>query len=315
MSLLDGHPELLVSPNESRFFLQVLPLLSNDGSYRSDSQVRDVLLNVWHVDNVYRQQFLSHVPIETVKDHYDAYLADHDGSTHPSAFLEAAVLAYGQASGQCKEQSRFWVEKTPYNEQFTMLIYQWWPQAKCIHMIRDPRDFYLTLLNRAKKRRRSVPKLEAVAQIWQQSARLLQENQLKYGTERYMFMRYEDLVTNPDQEVERLVEFLGISDDPILTTPTKGGGVSPWKGNAVSAKFYGISSDRVGLWRQELDERELVILEMLLQEEMEQVGYERIKDTSPRNLVTSARYQLLLTLRRTRARLKRWLLLRRMRNL
>ena len=313
MALLDGHPQLLVNPSESHFFLQVLPLLSNNSTYRSESHIRDLLLELWHPDNMYRQKFLSHVPIETVKNLYDVYLENQGGTAHPSAYLEAAILAYGQASRQVTEHSRSWVEKTPYNEQFVPLIYQWWTQAKCIHMIRDPRDFLLTLYNRAWKRERSVPHLDAVAESWQRSTWLLQENQRRYGTERYMLMRYEDLVTMPDQEVKRLAEFLGISNDSILAKPTKGGGFFPWKGNAVSTKFDGISSDRVGLWRQGLNERDLVILEMLLQEEMKQLGYERITHTSPQNLVVSAPYQLLLVLRRTRARLKRWFLLRRMR--
>lgn len=275
MALLDGHPELVVFNNESHFFLKFLPAYKGSDSQTAMALGQEILLENWHPDNYYYRKFLAHIPYAEVIRLYQSWLKQPDREQYPHDYLTSAVLAYGKASGQFQNTSRYWVEKTPYNEQYARLIFEWWPQAKCLHMLRDPRDFWATLKNRAIKRQRKMPKLEATAYSWQESVQLAYQNQRLYGTKQYLILCYEDLVKEPRQELDKIIDFLEIDDFEGLLQPTKGGGHVPWQGNAVSQKFNSISAANIGRWRQELDETEVCVLESLVSFAMQQAGYER----------------------------------------
>jgi hypothetical protein len=298
MALLDGHPELVVYAQESRFFLDFVPQVDDAETVRLGEQI---MLESWQLDNIYYQKFLSHVSSDEVKHRYRLRLQEMEEVATPATYLTAAILAYGEASGQLHSKTRHWVEKTPHNERYVDLIFRWWPHAKCIHMLRDPRDFWFTLLNRARKRNRKSPSMEAVAFVWRQSVRLLQQNQSRYGKERYLRVRYEDLVTEPKREIDRITSFLDISSHETLFIPTKGGGEISWKGNAVSDTYDAISADHVGRWRGRVPQAKLYLLEALLEGEMLYAGYERTMSSQSGVQVRALPYRLLLQLRTARA--------------
>jgi hypothetical protein len=308
MALLDGHPEVVVNFLESHFFLQFLPEISRTGANQSLQVAERILLEPWQPHNAYYQKFLSHISHEQVKQIFYSRLsaiAESGKFSSPAKYLTSAVLAYGEASGQLNADTRHWVEKTPGNEHYAGLIFKWWPQAQCIHMVRDPRDFRLTFKNRALKRKRPVPRLDAVAWNWRRSVNALQENEERFGRDRYLRIRYEDLVTEPEREMGRVVAFLGISEHTTLFRPTKGGGVVSWKGNAVSAQFSEISADRAGRWRRQLDEGEVLLLEALLGKEMDAMGYRAEKAAMPGDRLRALPYRFLMGVRDVRARMKK----------
>ncbi|MGB9521870.1 MAG: sulfotransferase, partial [Anaerolineales bacterium] len=186
---------------------------------------------------------------------------------HDGDFLSAAILAFGKVHQKITPQTRYWVEKTPYNEYLTEQIFGWWPDARCIHVVRDPRDNYATY-------RRKHPNLpaERFSRSWSTSLKAGFQCQKQYGAKRYWILKYEDLTQNPDQVIPELARFLDIEDHESLRTPTKNGVL--WQGNSIfNERFSGISSHPLGRWKNELKPTDVAVIETACQAGMKHMGY------------------------------------------
>jgi hypothetical protein len=272
LALLDGHPELVVNWGESGFFREFLRQGAHlSGQERLEKAV-EILLEPWEPSNVYYESFLSHVSCQRVFELFLRRMSETDGEE--ADYLTAAVLAYGEASGQLDDQPHRWVEKTPGNEHYARLVFRWWDDPKCIHMIRDPRAVYASFKRRALRKSKPVASVGAISYVWLRSILALERNLRSYGRERVLPLRYEDLVSDPEHEMGRVADHLGVATHEALLIPTKGAGAVFWKGNAVRRQYREVSSAALGRWRQELSEGEIALLETLLGTEMTSRGYE-----------------------------------------
>jgi hypothetical protein len=183
--------------------------------------------------------------------------------------LSAAVVAYGCAGGLIAATAQAWVEKSPYNEFYTELIYNWWPQARCVHILRDPRDNYVSY-----KRKHPDWSTEFFAVNWRRSTQAGIRNQKQYGGDRYLILRYEDLAQSPEPTLRRLVGFLGIDWDDSLAAPTRAG--AQWQGNSMFAdRFGGISAAPVARWKDSLPALEAAVIEQMAGGLMRRFDYPR----------------------------------------
>ena len=149
-SLLDSHPQLVVYPEETIFFRRFLPNAQELDRPEKIALAERELIHIftWNTNRPpdsqegYLDRDYSDIGFDEVRQTMLKLLDTiyrHDGD-----ILGAAVLAYGAVSQQLKLGTRYWVEKSPYNEYYAEQIFAWWPQARCIHIVRDPRDNYVS---------------------------------------------------------------------------------------------------------------------------------------------------------------------------
>jgi hypothetical protein len=60
-----------------------------------------------------------------------------------------------------------------------------------------------------------------------ESYRIADGGRALHDPERYLLIRFEDLLADPDRTIGCLAEFLGVEDLPILHRPTSGGLATP----------------------------------------------------------------------------------------
>jgi len=281
MTLLDSHPQLVVYPEETGFFRR-FAWRTVDVSLEDRFQLaEELLIHIFQWDSKnphpsqakFRDRDYRDVPFEEVKNLYYQHL-NSLGWTHPN-ILTAAILAFGESSGQLNSNIKRWVEKTPHNEHHADKIFNWWPEARCIHIVRDPRDNYASY-------RRKHPEWgpEYFANSWRKSIHRGWANQARYGSQQYLIIRYEDLVLDLESTLVVVRDFLGIRDDPMLRQPTRNG--RPWAGNSMfSERFEGVSERPVGRYRQVLDPEIVRRLEVALFLEMRRLNYPLEKPVSP----------------------------------
>ncbi len=120
-------------------------------------------------------------------------------------------------------------EKTPAHLSFVDTLLEWFPDARVVHMIRDPRAVYVSdLRRRRRKPRRPYSWLDRIpgllpglmllqtTVIWRDAARRHFRYQKRYP-KRYTLVRFEDLVLDTEHVLPRLFEFLGV---PLPADPT-----------------------------------------------------------------------------------------------
>ena len=275
VSLLDSHPQLLVYPNETFFFRGFIPEMRKRDLDEKVSLAQRYLLHFFEpgLANPENQEPNKHTQARYFMDYAKTCQAmvqevDENGIRHDGDLLSAAIIAYGRVYGRISADTNYWIEKTPYNEHFAQMIYKWWPEARCIHILRDPRDNYLTY-----QRKHRGLSAEDYSVGWNSSLNAGIQNQKNFGSDHYYLLRYEDLTIEPEKTLQELTSFLGIEDDDVLRIPTSDG--NPWEGNSLFGdKFQGISSRPVGRWKGELDKRDVNIIESICAEYMSSKSYE-----------------------------------------
>ncbi|QRN83283.1 sulfotransferase [Chloroflexota bacterium] len=273
-SLLDGHPEMVVYPEETLFFRRFLPAIGGKSISEKLALADELLIHIF--------QWNQEEPPEHQKDYPDRDYSDIDfdkvhqtlaelipsGEASDKVFLEAALQAFGQVSGSLITETHYWVEKTPYNEFYADKIFEWWPGAKCVHVIRDPRDNFISY-----KLKQPDWNAKIFAWNWVRSTRAGLANQAKYGGDRYFLIQFEELLRNPEYETRRLAEFLGLDWDESLLQPTRVG--DSWRGNSMfDDKFQAISMDPIDRWKDLISTFDLAIVQAIADRAMTAVGYE-----------------------------------------
>lgn len=164
-----------------------------------------------------------------------------------------------------------WGDKSLHTERYAERVYDCFPDARIIHMIRDPRDRYASVLKRWRSQRGGVGSATAA---WLASADLGRRNVDRYAG-RYRLLRYEDLVSDPEGELRAVCEFIGEPYEPAMLGM---GGASDFRdagGNSSFGRFSTgeISPRSVGRYREVLSSRQVAFMERAAGREMAGLGY------------------------------------------
>lgn len=274
-AIFDSHPQLIVYPEETVFFRRFLPRAAGLDLPAQLALAEQTLIHIfqWNRERPVASQSgfpdrdYSAISFDQVNQAMRQLVSQR--CRHPGDILSAAVLAYGQVSGLVTAATLGWVEKSPYNEYSAGQIFDWWPEARCIHILRDPRDNYVSY-----RRKHPDWQPEFFALNWRRSTQAGLLNQQRFGIQRYHILRYEDLTQAPETALHHLTDFLRIDWDPSLAAPTRAG--EQWAGNSMFAdQFRGISAAPVARWRSQLSPQDAAVIEQMAQPMMAAFDYVR----------------------------------------
>jgi hypothetical protein len=229
--LLDGHQQVIAIPNESGFYLGVESALfglrpERHGSYLGCRWIERLAA---------RPPFWLLGSSTSAGSPYVDFARDfagwcrvperhHDART-PSWPLAAFALAFGQrlGAGRLPPAARMWIEKTPGNERCIERIWQDFPRAKVIHIVRRPQAVLASVKRMTPRRWSSRRKLTHIFGAMAPSYWIAASGSGRYSDDRYCLIRYEDLTSDPHAVTERLAGFLGIEPSSALLQPTVAG--------------------------------------------------------------------------------------------
>ncbi|MEE9293701.1 MAG: sulfotransferase [Phycisphaerae bacterium] len=105
-----------------------------------------------------------------------------------------------------------WGDKTPGYVRHLKLLNQIFPDAKIIHVIRDGRDVACSL--------QSVPWYEGTladcANYWRVNVKRGCRHGRRFDKKRYLEIRYENLVNNPEGTIREVCHFIGEDFEPAM---------------------------------------------------------------------------------------------------
>ncbi len=166
-------------------------------------------------------------------------------------------------------------DKTPQHIHWVPLLLEWFPDARIIHTFRHQRAIHVSLqrkaaLSRGGRLRRIMdrsPGLELYSATslilrWQRVIALHRDYQARYP-DRYMFLRFEDLVAEPRLSVQRLCSHVGVEfaegmlDQVVLNSSFVSRGASRGFDPAVIERWRQHMSPMTRRWFAALCGREL----------------------------------------------------------
>jgi hypothetical protein len=211
----------------------------------------------------------------------DQYWALHlVARLRPEQRTSAGVFAAVLQKLATEAGKRFACEQTPRNIFYAARLLQIYPGARVVHLVRDPRAVLASQKNRWRRKSlggANVPWSEVV-RVWVNyhpltMARLwVKAHQAALDLARhprFLLLRFEDLVADPEQEVRKLCEFLGIGfERDMLEVPQVGSSNRP---NREAQK--GISKDVLNRWERVLGRGEVALCERIARPLMERFSY------------------------------------------
>jgi hypothetical protein len=173
-------------------------------------------------------------------------------------------------------------DQTPRNLYYIEELLALYPEAQFVVMVRDPRDVLLSQKNRWKRRRlgaKGTPWWNALrtwAGYHPETISLLWRSGVAAGDRfkddpRVCVLRFEDLLSNPEPQLKRVCESVGIGYDPaMLDVPRVG---SSHQTDRPTER--GLDPGAAGRWKQGgLTITELAVCQRIAAEHMARHGYD-----------------------------------------
>lgn len=167
---------------------------------------------------------------------------------------------------------RRWGDKSLHTEHYVDRVFSEFPEARILHITRDPRDRYASV---RKRHNRDVPRLGAANGRWLLSMRKALENRKRYP-DRYMILRFEDLAGNTEETLQKICAFIGEPYTPEMLSMSGAKDHAESGGNSSFGKLEPgkISQKPIGRYREVLSNIEIAFIQSLTGEYMRQLGYQ-----------------------------------------
>lgn len=258
--LLNRHEDVAIFPNETHFF----PVLQSRMPSYNDITIRA------NFDRLYADlqntAFFRRMTARGISLDCEQWFRSISGRGFPS-LLAGLFACYRKQTG-----CRIVGDKTPSYITHVPLLAHALPQAKFVHILRDPRDYVLSM--RAAWNKNSS---RAVAR-WKDGVRKCRRD-AKDSRVAYIEVKYEHLLQDPRQTLLRLCRFLDIAfTEDMLTLEQSTENLGDARGAST------IVRDNVEKWRQQLSERELKAIESIAGQLMLELGYAPVFAPGDRNL-------------------------------
>jgi hypothetical protein len=224
-NLLDGHPQLLLLPSEGTYFASFAYV-----ARATPSEVAMERFAANWIERLIDPNFEPHFRLgksdasrNPAVDFARALFGWHGAlrtRVAPTLAPLLAVAAAFKATAAARSAPSLWVEKTPQNERYAARFASL-GRARFIQLVRDPGATFASLAQIYRSLDPQAFDAAEHARAIGRSLRLANVNARRLA-DRYLVVRYEDLVARPAEEIERVRRFLEIAPDPALLMPTAG---------------------------------------------------------------------------------------------
>ena len=167
-----------------------------------------------------------------------------------------------------------WAEKTPQHTFFMHELAAAFPDAHFINVVRDGRDVALSMrrLGWSGTRSRSpLKQLLCSAILWERYATAARRTGRGLGA-RYLEIRYEDVVTEPDAAIQMLSGFCQANITALDVAGSSVGALGAGH-SAFETGLTGISPDALYRWRRRATRSETAVIEHAVRKTLESFGY------------------------------------------
>lgn len=251
-SLLGAHSKCLCVP-ESQFKVDLLRNKEVDISANilldlhqiTEELLKNIRYRLWNIR--------ASIKIEHISSYQD--------------FLLEIIKLYATVVG--KSEYKYWVDHTPANIQYTDTLLEMFPNSKFIHIVRDGRAVAASILPLDW----GPNVITKAADMWKAKLSYGLAAELRYGEDKFMRIRYEDLVLCPEKSLSKICEFIGIQFEELMIERK---GFEPPKYTKKQHHLVGKKPDRTRIdsWKKKLSRREIEIFEYLTGDLLQILGYD-----------------------------------------
>jgi len=262
--MLDGHPQLAVA-NDTHF----IPKAIGQVDPGVNPPMTPELLQAVREYQRFPRLGLPEAAVDSAAENARTY----------SQFVSALYAAFAQM-----HDKPLGGEKTPDYVRELPRLHALFPWAKIIHLVRDGRDVALSALEWARERKGpgrfelwAAQPVAVCALWWRWQVSTGRQDGANLPRDCYREIQYEDLVSQPEESLRALADFLELPFSPRMVAFYEGK-TRPQSG--LSAKSAWLPATR-GLrdWRTQMGEKDAALFEALAGDVLGELGYELRADT------------------------------------
>jgi LPS sulfotransferase NodH len=183
--------------------------------------------------------------------------------------IQAVYRAYAEMRGK-----RRFGDKTPAYMQRLDVLERAFPGARYVHIVRDGRDAGLSFIEMRRRPRFNWARprgLTAFATQWRREVSGARRFGRERAVGRYLELRYEDLVADPESAVRELCEFLGLAFDVEMLAYHRTQGPNPLPDHPRLARPPAAGRR----WQEEMAPLDVERFEAIAGELIAELGYAR----------------------------------------
>lgn len=190
----------------------------------------------------------------------------------PAAFFAVLIGSARIAEGKTDP---VWGHKMPSEWPYIGTWRQWFPNARYIHVVRQPHDAVASMVEHQLQRYPTTP-LVGIWQ-WRRAYRAIRAHGTELGPDRYMMLRYEDLVTGPEAVLTRVCRFLGVSEAEVpamIDYKADASAAHTDSGAHMTRTNADLTAARIGRGRGDYSEPQTALLDYVCGRELRDGGYQ-----------------------------------------
>ncbi len=158
---------------------------------------------------------------------------------------------YRSYSARTKPKATIHGDKTPLLVWYIDLLHVLYPKACIVHLVRNPLDAVSSLVTMDATKR----DLDISIERWLNAGRVRLKAHTKPYRHRFISVKYEDLVMQPEQVLVPICDMLGIAFEPSMVNDlSQDLGDTTLKHHAAVARPVDASS--IGVWRERLSKQQ-----------------------------------------------------------
>ena len=187
----------------------------------------------------------------------------------PSAgeILAACFALYAERTGKAR-----WGDKRPRYAVLIRAVFDLWPDAQFVNIVRDPRATVASMIPMGW----DAPEVALPASVanWLQSVEQVDRHARRLRPDQLLDVRYEDLVRDPDGEVDRVCAFAGLAGGEVaaaaVAAPRHGKRFTPDQHHRVARR---VKPTRIDAWRERISAADAALVEHATAGYFERFGY------------------------------------------
>ncbi len=168
--------------------------------------------------------------------------------------------------------------KFPVDIGYFETLYHWYPNAKFIHLVRDPRAIYTSMVSMdrkygvmnnglLKRQGRPIQRLLYLVSRYRKAAQIHKKYE---GNSNYYVSSFEDMVNEPQERIQSLLHYLNINYEEAMLQPRIR---SSSYGIMQASQDRGFDANVINRWEQHIPRGAEKLLRITLSSEMKLFGY------------------------------------------
>lgn len=265
--MLDSHSRIAI-PYESHFITKY---------YMEREQYGDLKNSIER-----RKQFVKSILSEYDVQEWDHQINLEDIDINACNTLEDTVSqifsAYARYFGK-----DIWAVKSPRYTLYLHMLNRMFPTARFIHIIRDGRDVANSLV----LQRWGPNNFVSALRYWAETVKCARKMLRMLPDDRFVELRFEELVNRPDKELEKICSFVGVAFEPAMLenyTSRAAAKVGFLIKDRHSHLKEGPTRSQAFKWKKSLSAADQALAYEIAGDVLEELGYEPGVKTSRRKL-------------------------------